>query len=222
MESITKWRADLKTAVSKNLATGLQQIGRSLSNPDNNEYFLLTTRVEKYLKSSRQNRLDYKQDDLTHTTLANSIFEFLDSLVEADISRSSAFREAIFVSILAVCPDPNAETEMRKFFNERYFRNVAYLPSESEKVADKKFDIVVFYALHLNKMEKEEADKQRILLDGLIQAQLDNGAFVLYLGKFTSLLDKYPMKVYAANSPISLYGRIREMVEFLHYYKETI
>lgn len=111
---------------------------------------------------------------------------------------------------------------MRKFFNERYFRNVAYLPSESEKVADKKFDIVVFYALHLNKMEKEEADKQRILLDGLIQAQLDNGAFVLYLGKFTSLLDKYPMKVYAANSPISLYGRIREMVEFLHYYKETI
>lgn len=221
MESMEKWKSDLKKAVSKNLATGLQEIGKSLSNPDNNEYFLLTTRVEKYLNEKRLNILDHKQDDLSHTTLANSIFEFLDTLKEADISRTSAFREAVFVSILAVCPDLIAEVEMRKFFNERFFQNVCYLPSEPDKVARNKFDVVVFYALHLNKMEKEESDKHRLLLDNQIQAQLDDGAFVLYLGKFTSLLEKCPMKVYASNSPISLYGRIREMVEFLHYYKET-
>jgi hypothetical protein len=130
--------------------------------------------------------------------------------------RAEIFMEKICV----VCFDEAGKAAMGKYFNPRYFNpeNIRYHcfseRKEADLVAAAKSTFVLFDNYHVP--ADGDTSYQRDLLTDYLNA--DEARYVLSFGSWvfdSKEMHGWADKFYAANSPISLYARIRELREYL-------
>ncbi len=130
-------------------------------------------------------------------------------------------RAEIFLEkICVVCYDEAGKAAMRKYFNPRYFNpeNIYYHCFSERKEADLVAAAASTFVLFNNYHVPADGNTayQRDLLTDYLNA--DEARYVMSFGAWvfdSKEMHGWAAKFYAANSPISLYARIRELREYL-------
>ena len=179
------------------------------------------TMLSARLSLIQQDRVLIGSGSDTHRTekmkIIESVIHFVDELRPEDFSQIQILKKQIHESILVVCPNALAKSEMEKFFKKHYFIGVEYDTSnqllEQEKLNE--FDILIFNEMYLGK--NDSPIYTDLLMDYLDEREIN----VLYFGKKQKNClkeDTYAHKLYGSNSIFSLYARIQEMITFRKYY----
>lgn len=139
-------------------------------------------------------------------------FRVMNCVDEFVRSRQS---ELFFEKILVVSFDEHTMKKMDKFLNPTFFKGEIRRDASQELREDLAdgCDFVLFDNYHC---PEQNSKYRQDLLDDYLASQKTNA--VLSFGAWINNYDPtkvYPHKFFAANSPFSLYARIRELREFL-------
>ncbi len=126
--------------------------------------------------------------------------------------------ELFHEKILVVSFDNQTMEKMAKFLNPVFFKGEIYRDSSQKLREDLAAgcNFVLFDNYHCGKAHRKYRQE---LLDGYLASEKTNA--LLSFGPWVEGYDPtdlYPHKFFAANSPFSLYARIRELREFLKIY----
>lgn len=110
-----------------------------------------------------------------------------------------------------------------------FFEHIEGLPmpdfatNELKRVVDK-YDLIVFSAYRLGAIQNEEqlnalAEEERRHLDRLEYYLKNSTKYIVYFGKYYYALNAE--RCMAANSKLTLFARIRELLDFLNHYRES-
>lgn len=210
MPNLIQTKTALKRKVSKNIGNAIKELG-AIINP-RQEAFNTLINIEgafnRLEKQSRDNLIQQAELNAEYGKITHRILSFIDSLEEEDILALRLLQYETFEKILVVTKSKGRKEYMQQFFPTDYFRNVYYDDSAQPQPA-KGIDIV----LYDDAPPPDEGET-----DTLLQHYLENtDAVVLYFGRHSPLVWKYPEKAYATNSVFSLHARIKEMTEYLKY-----
>ncbi len=205
---------DFKRLAAHNLGSCLQQLSEKLDAQHKdieNALLGFEGRLHRLDSNKRNGVLSLDDWDRHMNRLTLDVLGFLDTLREEHFSPLARLREEIHEKILVVCYDETAVQQMDAFFDSFYFKNVRYTHHYDEaEIAW--CDLIVFDFLYA----REENPAYHDLLAHYLQ---HSPRYILYFGRFNKMLEHYPTKAYFANSPFSLYARLRELMEFMKYYR---
>jgi len=112
--------------------------------------------------------------------------------------------------ILLLSPSKSVHDHLADQF-KRYFPNTA--EEFDGKIQDKPFAFVVCN-------DFDTPSEQQAAFDELMQRYLDKGYLLLCATKLPKkLVSDNPKKVYAANSLFALFARVREMIDYVRYFR---
>lgn len=205
----------LKSLVSDNLGEALQILSKVFANNRDafNTVVIYTARLKKLNAEKMKGALSAENENLELSKLFDAVLALIDQITPEEAA-AYELENAVFKRILVVCKSAGREEYMRRLFPEQYFKGVEYDVSEKPRAAASvnRFDLVVFD----NYPHGAPDDPHDLLKYYLEQTR----PYLLYFGsQQLNLLRDYPEKAYFANSIFSLHGRLREMIEFLKYYK---
>ncbi len=210
MPTLTQTKTTLKRKVSDNIGNVLKELG-ALIDPGA-EVFNTLISIESAFKRLDEQRIrdtvPAERLNVEYGQITQRILSFIDSLEEEDILGPRLMQYEIYEKILVVTKSEGRRKYMQKFFPTDYFRHTQYDDSAEPHKAEG-IDIVVYD--DTPPPEKEEVDEL------LLHYLEDTEAVVLYFGRHSPLVWKYPEKAYATNSVFSLHARIKEMTEYLKY-----
>jgi|GEM_PF-1756427 len=165
----------------------------------------------------RQQQEYLREGEIPEKQRNNLIFRLIGFGGEVVQKRRS---EQYLEKITVVCYDKNGKDKMAPYFNPRYFvpENIHYhcFTDTAKPRLDlaKVSDFVVFDNYHVP-VDGDNAYQRDLLADYLnareAQYVLSFGGWVFDNDEIRPWMDKF----YAANSPISLYARIRELREYI-------
>lgn len=205
----------LKSLVSDNLGEALQILGKVFANNKDayNAVVINDAKLKKINAGKLKGTLTSENENLELSKLFDAVLTLIDQITPEEAA-AYELENAVFKRILVVCKSAGREEYMRRLFPEQYFKGVEYDVSEKPRPAASvnRFDLVVFD----NYPHGAPDDPHDLLKYYLEQTR----PYLLYFGsQQLNLLRDYPEKAYFANSIFSLHGRLREMIEFLKYYK---
>ncbi|MCB0650812.1 MAG: hypothetical protein KDC85_06015 [Saprospiraceae bacterium] len=179
---------------------------------------------------------DRKMAALIEDTTANlelnkvgeSILYLIDKMTQEDIkSVSKLSHQEITNPILLITNDPAKGQKLKAFLHQLNFTIVDIFTS-AEDLENKTYDLAIIDNRHLaycpnakvlSEMEasKKQAIEERIkLMEQLIR---DTSLFMIHFGEYFFWITDHRERIHAANSQFSLYGRTKEMLEFINTYR---
>lgn len=210
MPNLIQTKTTLKRKVSRNIGNVLKEL-EILINPRRGAFNTLISIQEAFNRLEKQRIYDTVQSvelNVGYGKITERVLSFIDSLEEGDILTLRLLQYEIFEKILVVTKNKGRKEYMQQFFPTEYFRNIHYDDSAQPQPA-KGIDIVLY---------DDTPPPGEGETDTLLQHYLENtDAVVLYFGRHSPLVWKYPEKAYATNSVFSLHARIKEMTEYLKY-----
>ncbi len=210
MPDLIQTKTALKRKVSKNIGNVIQELG-AIIDPGQEAFNTLISIQEAFNRLEKQRLQDTVQSgelNVAYGKITERILSFIDSLEEEDILMLRLLQYEIYEKILVVTKNKERKEFMQQFFPTDYFRNVYYDDSAEPQLA-KGIDIVLY---------DDTPPPGEGEIDDLLRHYLENtDAVVLYFGRHSPLVWKYPEKAYATNSVFSLHARIKEMTEYLKY-----
>lgn len=214
MPTLQTTKSDLKQQVTANIGKVLQELGQ-LIQPESsnfNSVLVMQTQFQRLQQEAREGRISREQHNVEYGDLTRRTLDLIDALEEKDISTPRLLQYDIYDRILIVTKSKARADYLGKFFPTDYFHSVAYNGSGQPLPAEG-YDIV----LYDDQPPVPEGETDELLLHYLTNTE----PVVLYFGRFSPLLHKYPEKAYATNSVFSLHARIREMSDYLRYRRAT-
>ncbi|MCB9293464.1 MAG: hypothetical protein H6559_10115 [Lewinellaceae bacterium] len=210
MPTLVQTKTALKRKVSGNIGNVLKELG-AMINPNEKAFNTLIGIEAAFRRLEAQQQLitvSPEQLNVGYASITQSILTFIDSLEEDDILTVRLLQYEVYERILVVVKSKERKQYMQQFFPTDYFRNVYYEDSGQSQLA-KGIDIVLY---------DDTPQPGEGVTDELLLHYLENtDAVVLYFGRHSPLVWKYPEKAYATNSVFSLHARIKEMTEYLKY-----
>lgn len=206
---------EFKLLAADNVGKCLQQLSKKIdtSHPSHfNALLNLQARLNRLNNNKLANVLSEDDEARQENQLIMDLLDFLDMMTDADFSPVAQLREEIYEKILVVCYGAGAVLELQPFFDSFYFKNVQYALYEFDEEKLAWCDFIVFDYIYAVENDPSYYELLKQYLD-------DTAKYLLYFGRADRLLEYYPMKVHIANSPFELYARIREMIEFMKFYK---
>ncbi|MCO6492719.1 MAG: hypothetical protein J5I98_30150 [Phaeodactylibacter sp.] len=210
MPTLAQTKTALKRKVSGNIGNVLKELG-AMINPNEKAFNTLIGIEAAFRRLEAQQQLitvSPEQLNVGYASITQSILNFIDSLEDDDILTVRLLQHEVYERILVVVKSKERKQYMQQFFPTDYFRNVYYDDSALPQPA-KGIDIVLY---------DDTPPPGEGETDTLLQHYLENtDAVVLYFGRHSPLVWKYPEKAYATNSVFSLHARIKETTEYLKY-----
>jgi hypothetical protein len=206
---------DFKRLAAQNLGACLQQLSEKLDarhKDIENAMLGFEARLHRLDAGKRNGVISLDEWDLGMNRLVHDVLGFLDTLREEHFSPLARLREEIHEKILVVCDNEAAIQKMDAFFDSFYFKNVDYALHQYDEDKIAWCDLIVFDYLYARQ-------ENPAFYDLLVQYLNYAPRYLLYFGRNNKILENFPMKAYFANSPFSLYARLREILEFMKYYK---
>lgn len=210
MPTLTSLKHDLKQQVITNVGNVLKELGQLLSvkSTNYNTLIALQSRFRRLQQEVIEGRVDREGQNVGYGELTRDTLGFIDSLQGSDISTPRLLAFDIFERILVVTKSPERAGYLRQFFPTDYFHSLVY-DGSGQPLSAEGYDIV----LYDDKPPAPKGETDQLLRHYLVNTK----PVVLYFGRYSPLLPKYPEKAYATNSVFSLHARIREMSEYLRY-----
>lgn len=208
--------AAFKRLAVKNLGACLQKLSELLDKKRKdveNALLGFEGRLNRIGSDKRSGTIDPSALENRLNQLTQDVLEFIDTLQDEHFSTFARLREEIHEKLLVVCSGESALTRLKPYFNSNYFINVEYT-FDFDPVKIDRSDIVVF----TNPLDPLPPTTYQSILDQYFEK---SSKYILYFGSHNEKVSKYPHKVYATNSPFSLYARLREMIEFMKYFNQT-
>lgn len=165
---------------------------------------------------------DLLEDDLVidKTTQNKAPAPIVEHFVQEIIIVPSSLEEetdkSIHDRILILCNNEQSMDEMSVFARSLNFTNVTIRVAKAFENADD-FNLIIFDAHHIEDPSRARgADADHL---DLLDKYLARHYFMVWYGNHYEGLNKYREFCHAANSRFSLYGRIREMLDYLNHFR---
>lgn len=208
--------SEFKMLAAENVGKCLQQLSKKIDTSQTSRFnalLNLQARLNRLNNNKLANVWSEEEEARQENQLVMDLLEFLDTLTEKDFSLVAQLREEIYEKILVVCYGAGAVLELQPFFDSFYFKNVQYALYDFDEEKLEWCDFVIFDYVYAVENDPSYYELLKQYLD-------DTPKYLLYFGRPDRLLEYYQMKVHIANSPFELYARIREMIEFIKFYKK--
>ena len=223
MQTLEQLQLDLKDLLTDNIQSCIKELKRLLS-PKSMAYddlILVQTRYNELSKKEHQAIIHEENVKIDKNQIITALLAFINRLTNEDLKVEAFQAHSIETIILVVTND---EAMMRKFFSTYFFKNVHFTTSNTIDLPDA-CELIVFD----NKImggdlynEKDEINLSEEVQQhlGLLRTYLSQTSLnIVYYGNNLDLVTKYRDRIHAANSQFALYARIKEMIEFMRYYK---
>jgi hypothetical protein len=205
MTNIDKFKSECKDILINNLGKCLQHLSDALS-PESklrDDVLLLKGDFIRWQRQSSQlSSIEYHQ---YLNRISNGLMNLINGIEAYDVAEFQ-FQD----KILVVCR-PEMTDKMAAFFGNRYFPNLSITTYVDKHAALPigQFDIVLLEDMPTNSVS-------RTVLDRYVT---EIKSHFMYYGNGRFDPPKEVMdKVYFANTPFALYGRIKELLDYIKYY----
>ena len=173
--------------------------------PDTSRYITFLTLASAYsnLKADEMSGvLSEKEISIEHNKIVRNLINYIDILEKDEVFDSPLHYIPIIEEVLIVC-NSNEEETFEKLFRKLNFKNVT-VRAEYKFNDDDKQLIIVF-------------DGRTKNVDELMTEYLKKkeSAFLFFLGEYSNVVKENRERVYAANSKIALYARIKELIDYI-------
>lgn len=206
-------KTKIKKLIVENLGNGIKNLGKIIDPGRLEIYNSFLTMQSNFYRIEEDRILQKASQEYINqaiATLTKNFLDFVDTLHENDLNDVQIMQDEIYERILVVTKSKERRQYMKSFFPVEYFRNVEYDDSRKPVLAGK-YDVIVY---------DDNPGVKEGETDSLLLHYLENeGPVLLYFGRHSPLVWKYPEKAYAANSVFSIHARIKELIEYLKYKK---
>jgi Effector-associated domain 11 len=149
-----------------------------------------------------------ENEALSKRQIRDRLLKFIDELNQEHILVTADLPDTINEKILVICADSERQKVMSKFFGSYYFQNVSYRVNEPFSIPAADTDLIIL------DRATEDNDYDKLLEQYMNQSFL----FVCLTPKNWGILMEKRDKVNIANSKLSLYARIKEVLDYIKYY----
>lgn len=149
-----------------------------------------------------------------------SLLSFNSNIQPDDIG-NKVNRDAVENKILTLSVDVTAEQDLLLHLNPEFFPNATPATPSNVPTQDQQQDIIIFNAMHIteevrhNKMQ----GSQKSWFDHLEKLVKTTDHLILYYGPNYDKINEWRYRVATANSPFTLYARLKEIADFITIYR---
>lgn len=151
-----------------------------------------------------------------HNIILSALLNLAGEVTDADLEEFQGNK--IDTSLLVITPNNETRVEMSRFFPFEYFRDVKFPTEENYQSEIDDEDLVIFDHFEHNNVVIDEMTRMA-QIDKLTWILDNSECYVVWFGAYGDLVSKYKHRIYAANFQFALYARIREMIEFIHFFR---
>ena len=216
MTQVEQFKSDLKDLIIKSIEKCLDCLESAVDKKEKgltNKLRLFWQRLTSLKKHQTNGTMTTKEIDVEMSTLSLGLMNFIDDdLEEHFIIDTSVLMDKTQKEIMVITR-PEKEVQLRAFFSKHYFPKVSFIHYGTD-IAKTFNGIIILEDMPTG--ATEEAKMEKYLKDSF--------PYFLYYGSGffpRELQNKYDAqkdRVYFANSQFSLYGRLKEFLDYLKYY----
>lgn len=202
-DKISELRNKIALAKSEQVISELNKY-LSQQSENYNSFLLVSAEYHALQKDISDNLISEEQKGLKRSRINSSLINLLNKIEENDLFDSPLHKIPIIHSILLVVSNENRIKELGAFFKNRNFTNVSIETRTEFNKTDNQF-LIIF-------------DNRDVNREDLMQKYIENNSnsYYIFLGQGRStVVFKNPERVYAANSTIALYSRIKEFIDYI-------
>jgi hypothetical protein len=174
--------------------------------------------------------LSHKNFAQTCEQIQHALISTIDDLKEGDLGNSANIEEAIKHKIWTISLDKFERESLHGWLNPSFYPECeAIEPSSFFEESNKQNfnqdkDIVIFNASQFQNDIDDYAYRalkppQRSWLAHLEKIVTDTNFLVVYFGNYYYRLSEWRTRVHAANSPFTLYSRVKEVSDFIEIHR---
>lgn len=184
-------------------------------------YLLILGRFHRLKKDQINGILSYEKYEQRVATISRDLMTLIDLLTEADMALHSNSYQRIQNPILVICRDQSDRQDMVDFFARLEVQAVEIRVIEAYEALPK-YDLLIFANHSLGTMKEGrvsysvEDHKRFALMERYLSEPHSYG---IHYGGFWPNRNAFLEQAHAANSRFSLYGRIKEMIDYLNHYR---
>jgi len=187
--------------------------------PSFNTLTLISGRFRGAKTDYMHGTIDYETNKRDISSVSAALLELSGSLNIKDLAEVDS--DKISTRLMLITPTDESEVEMRLFFPFEYFRAVEIAGDDDryQSIIDDE-DLIIFDNFAHQRVEVGEPIRKRQFekLDWVLK---NTACFIIWFGDYGEIVKLHNDRIYAANFRFALYARIREMLDFIKYYKGT-
>ncbi len=143
------------------------------------------------------------------------------SIQNEDIIQGEPDEKIILNHILTLSVDKDWEQNLHLFLNPEFFPNATPTSMSDLPTENQQRDIVIFNAMHISEEVRYSRlqGSQKSWFDDLEKLVKTTDHLILYYGPTYDKINEWRYRVASANSPFTLYARLKELANFITIYR---